>query len=99
MSDDGYMNEKHMGVVERTRLGLSESRQKLRDAAGEFVADDAKPHLVEALRAADRDAELVYKRLFQGTYFHVPEDQLTNASAAPATDASSSRAKKRHEVA
>lgn len=83
MADDGYMNEQHMGVVERALLNLSGTRRKLRAAAEELEADAAEEHLVKALRAADVEAEAVYKRLFQGTYFHVSEEQMARAAAVP----------------
>lgn len=82
MADDGYMNEKHMGVVERSLLSLSGERRKLRDAAAELDADGAEAHLGEALRRADAELERVYKKLFQGTYFHVSEEQMQNAGSS-----------------
>jgi hypothetical protein len=79
LADDGYMNEKHMGVVERTLLSLSGERRRIREAASELAADGAESHLVEALNAADRELAATYKRLFQDTYFHVSDAQLENA--------------------
>ena len=75
MSSDGYINEKHFAVIERALLSVSESRRQLREGAKEILADGAEPHLVEALEQADRDLEVAYKKLFQNTYFHVPEDE------------------------
>lgn len=84
VTDDGYMNEKHMGAVERSLLSISESRRKLRVACDELTADSAEQHLVDALTQADRDLELAYKKLFQGTYFHVSDEQLANAGKSRA---------------
>jgi len=67
------MNEKHMGEIERQLLQVSRSRKRLREAAAELKLDDAEEHLVTALLAADSEMEKVYKKLFQSTYFHVPE--------------------------
>lgn len=73
MTSDGYMDEKHFGVIERELLELSERRRRFREAAKALAADGAESHLVSALETADRELESVYKTLFQSTYFHVPE--------------------------
>ncbi|MGH2907262.1 MAG: hypothetical protein ACRDKI_10910 [Solirubrobacterales bacterium] len=69
------MNEKHFAEIEKSLLNVSATREKLREAAKAILADGAEPHLVEALNEADREIEKVYKKLFQDTYFHVPEDE------------------------
>lgn len=81
------MNEKHFAVIERSLLGISETRRKLRAAAKEIGEDGADGHLVDALNTADKDLEQAYNRMFQDTYFHVSKEQMDkagrNAESAP----------------
>lgn len=86
------MNEKHMGVVERALLNLSESRRKLRVSADELRSDGADAHLIEALEKAEQDLEATYKATFQATYFHVSEADMASAGASgPAESVAAAR--------
>lgn len=98
LTDDGYLNEKHMAVVERALLALSESRRKLRVSAEELRTDGAEQHLVDALIAADAETESVYRRLFQGTYFHVSEEQMASAGEQVKDESKVKRASTKKEA-
>lgn len=74
------MNESHFAEVEKVLLYVSEARERAERAARSLRRDDAEPHLVEALEAADRELLAVHRRLMQTTYFGtpaVPKQQLT----------------------
>lgn len=66
-----------MSEVEVTLLYISETRRRAEKTAKELEKDGAEPHLVEALRIAERDLDQVATKLMQRTYFAVPEAQLT----------------------
>lgn len=92
MTDDGYLNEKHMSAIERSLLKISDTRKKLNAACADLTSSKADEYLLDALKQADRDLELAYKKLFQNTYFHVSDEQMANAGKSRA--AASDRSKK-----
>ena len=73
------VNEEHMAEVEQVLFLMSETRRRAERAAWELARDGADPHLVEALEQAERELETTIDSFFKGTYFHVPEDQLSLA--------------------
>jgi hypothetical protein len=71
------MNEAHFREIEKTLLFISEARKRAERAAANIESDGAEPHLVEALRQAERELEELGRFLMQQTYFAVPSEQLT----------------------
>jgi hypothetical protein len=71
------MNEAHFREIEKTLLFISEARKRAERAAANIESDSAEPHLVEALRQAERELEELGRFLMQQTYFAVPNDPLT----------------------
>jgi hypothetical protein len=71
------MNEAHFREIEKTLLFISEARKRAERAAANIESDGAEPHLVAALRQAERDLEELGRFLMQQTYFAVPDDQLS----------------------
>jgi len=71
------LNEAHFAEIEKTLLYISEARERAERAAKTLRRDDAEPHLVEALAAADAELADLHKRLLQATHFAVPKPQLT----------------------
>ena len=70
------MNEAHFAEIEKTLLYVSEARKRAEKTAKELRRAGAEPHLVAAVEAAEKDLELVGRRLMQQTYFAVPKEQL-----------------------
>jgi hypothetical protein len=71
------MNEAHFSEIEKTLLYISEARVRAERAAKLLGKDGADEHLVEALEEAERELLALHRKLMQGTYFAVPEEQLT----------------------
>lgn len=71
------MNEAHFREIERTLLFISEARKRAEQTAAGIEKDGAEPHLVAALREAERQLEELGRSLTQQTYFAVPNDQLS----------------------
>jgi hypothetical protein len=71
------MNEEHFAEIEKVLLYVSEARERAERAAKTLGKDKAEPHLVAALEQAERDLMALHRRLMQGTYFAVPESQLS----------------------
>lgn len=71
------MNEAHFREIEKTLLFISEARKRAEQTAASIEKDDAEPHLVAALREAERQLEELGRSLMQQTYFAVPNDQLS----------------------
>jgi hypothetical protein len=69
------MNEAHFREIEKVLMYVSESRRRAESVAREIERDGAEPHLVEALRDAERDLADLHRRLMQGTYWAVPKPQ------------------------
>lgn len=76
MLKPGEFNEAHFAEIEKTLLYLSDARRRAEKAIKELKRDKAEPHLVTALETAERELEVVARRLMQQTYFAVPKDQL-----------------------
>jgi hypothetical protein len=72
-----YMNEAHFKEIEKTLLFISEARKRAERAAAVIEGDGAEPHLVAALKQAERELEELGRSLMQQTYFAVPNDQLS----------------------
>lgn len=71
------MNEAHFREIEKVLLYVSEARRKAESVAEAIARDGAQPHLVEALREAERELAQMHRRLMQGTYWAVPKQQLS----------------------
>lgn len=76
------MDEAHYHQIEATLLYVSEARERAGDAAGVLRKGDAEPHLVEALERAERELAELHRRLMQGTYFAVPDAQMSLGAGA-----------------
>jgi hypothetical protein len=72
-----FMNEAHFKEIEKTLLFISEARKRAERAAANIESDGAEPHLVAALKQAERELEELGRWLMQQTYFAVPNDQLS----------------------
>lgn len=75
------MNESHFDEIERTLLLISGARERAERAARTIRRDDAEPHLVEALEAADSELLALHRRLMQATYFAVPGSRAAESSS------------------
>lgn len=71
------MNEAHFLEIEKVLLYVSTARQRAEKVARQLEKDGAEPHLVEALREADSELLRLHRKLMQGTYFAVPDNQLS----------------------
>lgn len=71
------MNEQHFGEIERVLLLISGARKRAASVGDDLERDGAEAHLVEALRTAEKDLEELHRRLMQGTYWAVPDRQMT----------------------
>lgn len=71
------MNEDHFREIERVLLYVSDARRRAETTAAGLVRDGAEQHLVEAIRAAERDLAELHRRLMQATYWAVPAAQLS----------------------
>jgi hypothetical protein len=74
------VNEAHFAEIEKALLYISDARRRAERAAKELRRDDAEPHLVEALEAAERELEALGRHLMQQTYFAVPKQPLSLAA-------------------
>lgn len=70
------MNEAHFREIEKVLLYVSEARRKAGRVAEAIERDGAEPHLVAALRDAERDLAELHRRPMHGTYWAVPKEQL-----------------------
>lgn len=59
------MNEAHFAEIEKTLLYISEARERAERAAKTLRRDDAEPHLVEALAAADAELADLHKHSYK----------------------------------
>lgn len=71
------MHEDHFREIEKVLLYVSDARRRAHDVADGLKKDQAEPHLVEAVRDAERDLGELHRRLMQGTYWAVPKEQLS----------------------
>lgn len=71
------MAEQELAQVEAVLLYIAETRLRAQRAATDLETAGGGLHLVAALRDADAALETVHRRLLQGTYFSVGDDQLT----------------------
>lgn len=71
------MNEAHFAEVEKTLLFISDARERAAKAVTALERDSAESHLIDALRAAERDLAGLHRTLMQQTYFAVPEAQIS----------------------
>ncbi len=71
------MNEAHFAEIEKVLLYVSEARERAERAARTIERDGAELHLIAALRDAEQELADLHRRLMQGTYFAIPERQLT----------------------
>jgi hypothetical protein len=67
------MTEAHSSEVERVLLFVSDAQERARRTADQIESDGGPEHVVEALRATQRDLESVRRQLMQGTFYAVPE--------------------------
>ncbi|MGH3006024.1 MAG: hypothetical protein ACRDOS_09030 [Gaiellaceae bacterium] len=77
MTPPGFFNEQHFREIESVMLYLEDSRRRTERAIIALRADDAEPHLVEALERTMGELSHAAKKLRQGTYFAVPDAQLS----------------------
>ena len=75
--NDGMFNEGHMLEVSSVMLYLEDARRRTERAIVSLRQDGAEPHLVEALERTSEELSLTAKKLRQGTFFAVPDAQLT----------------------
>ena len=71
------MDEAHFAEIEKTLLFISEARKRAQKASKELRGTEGSDHLVAALEEAERELELLGRRLMHQTYFAVPEEQLS----------------------
>lgn len=69
------MSEGHLSEVEKTLLYISEARERAQRAASSIERAGAEPHLVAALRAAERSLTESHRQLMQRTFFAVPSEE------------------------
>ena len=70
------MTERQSSEVEKVLLHLSDARTRARRAAELVEKDGAEPHIVEALRATERELAILHRTLSQGTYYAVADSSL-----------------------
>jgi hypothetical protein len=75
------MNERHFAEIEKTLLFVSEARKRAAHAAKDLRSSCADEHLVAALEDAERELEVLGRRLMQNTYFAVEREQLSFEAA------------------
>lgn len=71
------MNEAHFGEIERLLFNMSGARRRAEKLAADLVKGGADQDLIDAVAQVERDLEAAIDRLFKGTYFAVPREQLT----------------------
>lgn len=71
------VNERHFLEIDAVMLFVEEARRRTERAVDALRRDDAEPHLVQALEAAQEELSDLARRLRQGTFFAVPDPQLT----------------------
>lgn len=71
------MNEAHFLEIDAVMLFVEDARRRAQQAADKIRHDEADLHLVQALEDAERELSDLARRLRQGTFFAVPDPQLT----------------------
>jgi len=70
------MTEQQSSEVEKVLLYIGDARTRARRAADAVAKDNGDSHVVDALRASERELGELYRRLSQGTFYAVPDDSL-----------------------
>lgn len=70
-------DEQQYGEVDAVLLYLENARRRAERAAADLRAGGAEDFLVEALEQVQEDLSVAAKKLRQGTFFAVPDAQLT----------------------
>lgn len=70
------MTERQSSEVEKVLLHLSDARTRARRAAELVEKDAAETHVVEALRATERELANLHRTLSQRTYYAVVDSSL-----------------------
>lgn len=73
----GLFNEGHFREIDSVMNYLEDARRRTERAIAALEKDGAEPHLVEALERTLDDLSDTARRLRQGTFFAVPDAQLT----------------------
>lgn len=73
------MTERQSSEVEKVLLHISEARTRARRAADTVEKDGAEPHIVEALRQAEKQLADAHRVLLQGAYYAVADSSLRMA--------------------
>lgn len=71
------LDEKHYGEVDVVLLYIEEARRRAERAVAELRGTEGEDFLVEALEQAQDELSRTAKKLIQGTFFAVPDAQLT----------------------
>jgi hypothetical protein len=65
------MIEKHSAEVEKVLLYIGDARTRAQAAAARLARSDADPHVVEAVRDAERSLDELHVRLTQRTFYAI----------------------------
>jgi len=71
------LDEHHYGEVDGVLLHLEAARRRAERAVDELRASGGEDFLIEALEQAQEEISQTAKKLTQGTFFAVPDAQLT----------------------
>jgi hypothetical protein len=77
MNPPGLFNEQHFREIESVMNYVEDARRRTERAIAALERDDAEPHLVEALERTLDELSYTGKKLRQGTYFAVPDAQMS----------------------
>jgi hypothetical protein len=77
MNPPGLFNEQHFREIESVMNYVEDARRRTERAIAALEKDDAEPYLVTALERTLEDLSHTGKTLRQGTYFAVPDAQLS----------------------
>jgi hypothetical protein len=77
MTEEQARDEQIYGQVDVVLLYIEEARRRSEKAAAELRAAGAEDFLIEALEQSQETLSQTAKKLIQGTFFAVPDAQLT----------------------
>lgn len=71
------MTEAHSGEVERLLLYISDARDRAARTVHAVEGSGGEPHVLDALRDAQRQLDELHRSLTQRTFYAVRSDELT----------------------
>lgn len=77
LSEEQARDEKQYGEVDVVLLYIEDARRRAERAAAELRASGAEDFLLEALERTQQELSETAKLLIQGTFFAVPDAQLS----------------------